>query len=133
MHATDRTDPLVLVVDDNIIMRLSLTSAFKDAGYSTLQAADGRDALDVAAVVLPDAILMDINMPQLDGIATARILRDTPEFGRVPILAISGNPDQELLADNLFDFVLTKPMRPVDVVSAVSRAITSRKDISVLS
>jgi len=81
----------VLYVEDNAENRLLVKRVLEAEGYSVLEAADGPSGLEVAAQTRPDLILLDINLPEIDGYDLARRFRDTPGLQQVPILAITAN------------------------------------------
>jgi two-component system response regulator MprA len=77
----------ILVAEDDRAVRESLDRALRLAGYTVVQAADGLEALDLAAAEPPDAVLLDVMMPRLDGLSVCRRLRDRGD--RTPILVIT--------------------------------------------
>lgn len=120
----------VLIVDDDPHIRQLLTFALGKAGLSTREAEDGEQALDMAAVLAPDLIVLDINMPRMDGLEVCRRLRAE---GNVPILFLSSRDDEidrvlgiELGGD---DYVV-KPFSPREVVARV-KAILRRTEPAV--
>jgi len=110
----------VLVVDDDPHIRDLLTFALQKAGLATREAADGEAALADIAAHRPDLVVLDINMPRMDGIEVCRRIRAD---GDLPILFLSSRDDEidrilgmELGAD---DYV-TKPFSPREVVARVA-------------
>lgn len=110
----------VLVVDDDPHIRDLLTFALQKAGLATREAADGEAALADIALHRPDLVVLDINMPRMDGIAVCRRIRAGDDL---PILFLSSRDDEidrilgmELGAD---DYV-TKPFSPREVVARVA-------------
>jgi two-component system OmpR family response regulator len=110
----------VLVVDDDPHIRDLLTFALQKAGLATREAADGEAALAEIALRAPDLVILDINMPRMDGIETCRRIR---AGGDLPILFLSSRDDEidrilgmELGAD---DYVV-KPFSPREVVARVA-------------
>ncbi|MFA4892909.1 response regulator [Brevundimonas sp.] len=110
----------VLVVDDDPHIRDLLTFALQKAGLATREAADGEAALAEIALRAPDLVILDINMPRMDGIETCRRIRAR---GDLPILFLSSRDDEidrvlgmELGAD---DYVV-KPFSPREVVARVA-------------
>jgi two-component system OmpR family response regulator len=110
---------LILVADDDAHIREVVRFALEKAGHGVLEAADGAAALGVAAAQPIDAVVLDIIMPELDGIEVCRKLR---EHSRVPILFLSSRDDEldrilglELGAD---DYV-TKPFSPRELAARV--------------
>jgi CheY-like chemotaxis protein len=92
MSTTSATGPTILVVDDHDGFRTSLRDMFEAYGYQVVEASNGREAIETASSECPDIIVMDLNMPVMDGLNASRQIRK--EGGRcqnTPILAISGN------------------------------------------
>lgn len=85
------TNVRVLYIEDNAENRLLVRRVLEAEGCSVLEAADGSSGLEVAAQTRPDLILLDINLPEIDGYDLARRFRDTPGLRQVPILAITAN------------------------------------------
>ena len=109
----------ILIADDDPHIRQLLVFALAKAGLDTIEAEDGEAALAAVAVHAPDLIVLDINMPRMDGIEVCRRLRAQND---VPILFLSSRDDEidrvlgiELGAD---DYV-TKPFSPREVVARV--------------
>jgi len=107
----------VLLVDDDPHIRQLLAFAFDKAGFAVAEAGDGEAALAEVARVVPDLVVLDINMPRMDGLEVCRRLRSQ---GEVPVLFLSSRDDEfdrvlgiELGAD---DYV-TKPFSPREVVA----------------
>ncbi len=102
----------VLVVDDNRDTAASLAFLFGSWGHEVRTAHDGPTALATAQEFLPDAILLDIGLPQLDGFEVAQQLRARPEFARTLLVAASGytrNEDRRRAAEVGIDLYLVKP------------------------
>lgn len=115
----------VLIVDDDPRLRDLVRLALERAGYATLTAADGQQALTHALREAPDLIVLDVGLPEMDGFETCRRIRARSE---VPILFLTARDDEidrvlglELGAD---DYV-TKPFSPRELVARV-RAILKR-------
>lgn len=83
-----RMKGLVLVVDDDAMIVELLKTALEDEGYQVL-ATVGAAALQIAHGAQPAVILLDINMPEMDGIEVSRRLRDDPATERIPIIVMS--------------------------------------------
>jgi two-component system, cell cycle response regulator DivK len=86
---------LILVVDDSAIQRKIYAAALKAAGYDVIVAENGREGVDAALDYLPDLILMDIAMPEMDGLAAVRELRQYTEMDHTPILALTASTDPD--------------------------------------
>ena len=81
----------VLYVEDNAANRLLVRRVLEAEGFSVTEAVDGPTGLSIAAAEIPDLILLDINLPEIDGYELARRLRSMPNLQAVPILAITAN------------------------------------------
>ena len=113
MSKIDSTNPLVLVVEDNDDTRYMMRLALEGLSYRVCEANNGERAIDVACRMQPDAILMDISMPVLNGLtATARI-REHYELRKIPIVALTAHNEAELRSGAQacgFTAYVTKPI-----------------------
>jgi two-component system KDP operon response regulator KdpE len=101
--------PRVLVVDDEPQIRRALRVALRANGYGVDEAATGEEALDVVAVRPPDLVILDLALPDMDGVEVCRHLR---EWSRVPIIVLSAHGEDELKVEALdegADDYVTKP------------------------
>jgi CheY-like chemotaxis protein len=108
----------VLIADDNQDAADSLGMILELAGHEVRVAHGGHQALQVAAEFHPDAVLLDIGMPDLNGYETARALRATPGGTDLELIALTGwgHPDDKLRAAEAgFDRHLTKPVDPAEL------------------
>jgi two-component system, cell cycle response regulator DivK len=80
---------LVLIVDDNELNRKLVGDVLRAAGFGTLEAETGTDGLALAAERLPDVILMDLRLPDMDGTEAAQRLRDEPRTASIPVVALT--------------------------------------------
>jgi len=114
LEATDHERP-VLVVDDFDDTRLLLRTWLERRGFRVIEAEDGIEAVTRAQSEAPDLIIMDVEMPQLDGLSATRRIRKIKELGAVPIVAVSAyGADQfrePALAAGCNDYVST-PFEP---------------------
>src|ERR1043165_208938 len=103
----------ILVVDDDFATRLLASEALLAAGFAPIEAEDGREALDRFDRTSPDAILLDINMPGIDGYEVCRRIRMRPGGAATSILVMTATEDvdavQRAFAAGATDF-LTKPL-----------------------
>jgi two-component system cell cycle response regulator DivK len=84
--------PLVLIVDDNEANLKLARDVLRAAGFGTVEAANGAEAIALAVEHLPDVILMDLRLPDMDGTDAARRLGDEIRTGSIPIVALSSLP-----------------------------------------
>jgi two-component system cell cycle response regulator DivK len=113
----------VLIIEDREENRRLLRAILKLEGATTLEAEDGRAGIEIAARELPDLILMDFQMPGLDGAAATRLLRQNPRTGALPIVFITASASAETRRDALEaggDGVLTKPIDPLQFSSQIA-------------
>jgi CheY-like chemotaxis protein/anti-sigma regulatory factor (Ser/Thr protein kinase) len=109
---TDRR--LVLLAEDNMATVLTIGEYLKSHGYRFIEAHDGLEALEKAEANDPDIILMDIQMPVLDGLEAIRRLRMTPRFVTTPIIALTAQAmpgDRERCLEAGANEYMTKPVR----------------------
>lgn len=115
----------VLVVDDDHDLCDLLSDYLSEEGYDVTRAYAGQDAIDAARANVPDAVLLDLMLPDVSGIAVGRALRDGASTHDVPIVIISGDraalarSTAELRADSF----LEKPFSLAAVESAVRAAL----------
>jgi CheY-like chemotaxis protein len=105
--------PTVMVVEDYVEVRDMISMALGMSGYRVVEARNGLEAVELARREHPDAILMDLNMPLLNGFDATRRIREMPEMVDVPVLAITayGTPDYHLKALAAgCNKLLTKPL-----------------------
>jgi two-component system cell cycle response regulator DivK len=105
--------PLVLIVDDNERNRRLARDVLRADGLRTLEAATGRDAIALAAEQLPDVILLDLRIPDIDGMDVARALRNDTRTAGIPLVALSAVRAGEELGLDEAGFVgfVEKPIR----------------------
>jgi len=118
----------ILVVDDDPHIREVVCFALQKAGYATLTAGNGRDALAVCARERPALMVLDILMPEMDGTEVCRRLRSEPAQVQLPILFVSSKDDEidRILGLELGgDDYVAKPFSPRELVARV-RAILRR-------
>jgi two-component system, cell cycle response regulator DivK len=83
---------VVLIVDDNEKNRKLAADVLSASGFETLEAGTGAEGLALAAKRVPDVILMDLRLPDMDGTEAARTLRDDEPTARIPVVAMSALP-----------------------------------------
>ena len=81
----------VLIVEDNEPNLHLMEAVLKGMGYKILSATDGEEGVRLAREMLPDLILMDIQMPKMDGLAATRLIKSTPEPCHIPVIALTAH------------------------------------------
>ena len=105
--------PRILVIDDNADAAMMLALLLKLKGYDAYTRDSGRAGIEAAERLQPPAILLDIGMPDLDGYATCRLIREQPWGRHVVVIAVSGysqNEDRQRAWEAGFDAYLAKPV-----------------------
>ena len=114
----------VLVVDDYDDTREMLQMILADAGYAVVSASSGSEAIALARSCAPHAVLMDLFMPDMDGVETTRQLKADPQLRDVPVVAYTARPATAQKEAGLFAAVCVKPCSPATLLATV-RALTS--------
>jgi DNA-binding response OmpR family regulator len=116
----------VLIVDDESDLREVVDYNLRAAGYEVNHADSGTAALANAQCLLPDAIVLDINLPGLDGLAVCEMLRLLPSTKNIPILmltALATEKTRDLGLQLGADDYMTKPFSPRELVARVGRLV----------
>ena len=112
----------VLVVDDNEDNRQILIDLLSGAGYDVLEALTGLDAVAIATRERPDLVLMDIQLPGIDGHEATRRIKANPTLARVPVIAVTSYAlagDDRKAAEAGCDDYVTKPYSPRALLAKV--------------
>lgn len=116
----------ILIVDDSASLRQVVSIALENAGYETIEAADGRDALDLLDGTKIHLAICDVNMPVMDGITFVKKVKQLPNYRFLPIIMLtteSGeNRKLEGQAAGAKAWVV-KPFKPEQMLAAVSKLI----------
>ncbi len=118
--------PTVMVVEDFEDNRFMMRRLLEMSGYRVLEAVNGEEAVELAHKERPQLILMDLSLPQLDGLAATRRIRQYPDMKDVPIVAVSAHDTADFHADALAagcnDYV-TKPIDFDQLEALLSRLL----------
>ncbi|GAB2184907.1 response regulator [Roseibium sp. LAB1] len=121
----------VLLVDDTPSSLGMLSDALEEAGFTVLVAQSGRKAIEIAARVIPNAILMDAIMPELDGFETSKRLKALEDLRDVPVLFMTGLSETEHIVMGLeaggVDYV-TKPVNPDELIARLRVHISNARN-----
>ncbi len=116
----------ILAVDDSPSMRKMVSFTLTGAGYQVIEAVDGQDAFEKAQSHAIDLVLVDQNMPRLDGIGLTRLLRDHPKYKTTPILILTTeSSDQMKQAGRSAGATgwLVKPFDPTRLIEVIQKVI----------
>ena len=103
----------ILVAEDNLPNRELIREILESCGHEVIEAEDGQQALERLKDTKPDLVLLDIQMPVLDGYAVVRHLRQIPRFAGIKVVALTAyamQGDRERVLQSGFDGYLTKPV-----------------------
>ncbi|PJJ99352.1 response regulator [Lysobacteraceae bacterium NML91-0213] len=117
----------ILVVDDSASMRQMVSFALTSAGYAVEEAEDGQVALGRAQSARFNAVITDVNMPNMDGIALIRELRQLPDYKFTPLLMLTTESSADRKADGRAAGAtgwLVKPFDPDQLVATVRRVVS---------
>ena len=120
----------ILIIDDSLTERTVITSWLTKAGHVAMEAAEAEAGIALALQQRPDLILMDVHMPNMDGLEASRRIRALEgPVGRTPIIALTANvqPDQiEACSAAGMDAHVGKPIRPTELLTAMNAVMTAR-------
>lgn len=117
----------ILIVEDNEKNMKLVRDILQHQGHTTLEAVTGADGVRIAKAQQPDLVLMDIQLPDIDGIAALREIRRERALDAMPVLAVSASvmPDeQQKIVTSGFDAFITKPINLKQFLDTVQRFVT---------
>ena len=113
------------MIDDEQTIRLLVAEALFEAGYAVDVAANGAEALERMRLAIPDAVILDVMMPRLDGYGFVEQVRRDQAFDAVPIVVVTAAYSGLLIAEQLgAQECLTKPFELDALLAAVDRAVS---------
>ena len=121
---------VILIVEDNDKNMKLVRDILQFKGYETIEAVTGTDGVRLAKERRPDVILMDIQLPDIDGITALGLIREDSELPRVPIIAVSASvmpDDQQRIVASGFDAYVTKPINVKEFLGVVEKFATKAK------
>lgn len=121
---------LILVIEDDAIVRANILELLEAEEFEVIGAPNGRQGVQLASLHLPDLIICDVMMPELDGYGVLKALRASPETARIPFIFLTAKAERldwrqgrELGADDY----LTKPCTPDELLDAISTRLEKQK------
>lgn len=120
----------ILIVEDNPRSMKLILMTLKSCGYSLLEAIDGEEALDITKKEQPHLIIMDIQLPKMDGLEVIRLLKRMPELNHIPIIAITAyamKGDEEKIMEAGFDAYLSKPINTRELPRIIAEILKQRQ------
>ena len=123
---------IILYVEDNPDNRLLVRRILQAENYKMLEATNAVEAIDLLETTIPDLILMDINMPEMDGYTLTAKIRAMPGLGRVPILAVTANVmrgDKEKTLEAGCDGYIQKPLDIDQLTREIEKFLKRRANV----
>jgi two-component system chemotaxis response regulator CheY len=116
--------PKILIVDDASFIRLKMRQILTEAGYEVVEAANGQKAVEQFCSEHPDGILMDITMPEMDGLEALALIRRVDPGARIAMVTAMGQESniRDALNHGACDFIV-KPFRSDRVLATVSKML----------
>ena len=125
-----RTAGRILVAEDSLVVRTLVCDQLEDEGYEVAQAVDGESALVQCALIQPDAILLDIEMPGLDGHQVLVRLKADPALSDIPVVFLTGRTSTADMVAGLragaHDY-LKKPFEPAELLARIGGAVRMKR------
>ena len=112
----------ILVIEDEPEMRRNITALLRYQGYEPIAAQSGRQGIDITRREMPDLILCDVMMPELDGYGVLQALQIDPQLARIPFIFLTAKGEKEDLRSGMnlgADDYLTKPVANSDLIRAI--------------
>jgi two-component system cell cycle response regulator DivK len=125
----------ILYVEDNPQNMRLVRKLLKVNGYDTIEALTGEAGVEAAACEIPDLILMDINLPDIDGLEATRRIKSNPKLANIPIIALTAaamRGDRERILTAGCDDYLQKPIDTVQMIETVRRHLARIETLSNL-
>lgn len=120
--ASDTERPKILLIDDSVVDLHVLLEMLSRQSFNLHVAFDGRDGVEKAELLLPDLILLDVMMPEMDGLATCRQLKSSPRTQSIPVIFLTASTELDRRIEGLtaggVDYI-TKPFYPEEVIARV--------------
>ncbi len=121
--------PKVLLVEDNYMNKILVTEILTLNGYDIVEAASGIEAIRLIASERPDVVLMDLHLPEMDGVTATRIIKADKAVKGIPILALTASASQGEADDILgkgFDGYIGKPIEVKKLLATISESLKSK-------
>lgn len=121
---------LILYVEDNFENKLFVRRVIESMGHEMLEAETGLDSLEIAAERMPDLVLMDVNIPGMDGLETTTRLKQNPRLSHIPVIALTANAmkgDKERCLAAGCDGYMQKPVGVSDLRREIARYAVANK------
>lgn len=119
----------VLVIEDNEDNMKLITFILEKNGYSTIRAENGKKGIELALKESPDFILLDIQLPDMDGTEVLKVIRKSHVLAQIPVIAITSyamSGDRERFFENGCNGYIEKPINPETILSEINQVVGGR-------
>lgn len=120
----------ILIVEDNEDNLKLFKVIVESGGHAAILARDGKEAVETAKKEIPDIILMDIQMPKMNGLEAAKILKSNQSTAKIPIIALTAyamTEEKEKLGKEWFDGYIAKPAGVKDILKVIDETVQRQK------
>jgi CheY-like chemotaxis protein len=120
--------PRILVADDQLHMLRFLRHQLEEEGYELLQARDGHEVVDTTLRELPDLLVLDVMMPNMDGLTALRRLKREKTTRDIPVIVLTSSAHELMSREAEFsgaDVILTKPYSPTRLRGEIRRLVST--------
>lgn len=119
----------ILYIEDNPQNMRLVRKMLRSGGYDMIEATDGQSGIEKATSETPDLILMDINLPDIDGTEAAKRLKKSPDLADIPIIALTANAmhgDREYITNSGCNGYLAKPVARSELLNTIAHYLSVR-------
>ncbi|MGI5835434.1 MAG: response regulator [Chloroflexota bacterium] len=118
--------PRVVVVEDEPEMLDIICFNLEQSGYNVIPARDGVEAFEALEVKTPDAMVLDLNLPNMSGFRLLKLIRRDPRWSRIPLIVATAFAFEEVedIANEGIDCFMTKPFDPAELISRLEYALS---------
>ena len=119
----------VLLVEDNYMNKVLVREILTLNGYDIIEAASGTEGLKMLALESPDIVLMDLHLPEMDGITATRIIKADERNSHIPVLALTASAmkgEEQKLIDKGFDGYVAKPIEVKKLLEAITESLKAK-------
>jgi two-component system chemotaxis response regulator CheY len=114
----------ILITDESDELKAELSSILNTAGYDVVEAANGADALNLLEEHNIDLLITDVNMPEVDGITLLKIIRGKAEYGKLPVLLLTVETDDDIITEARLSGAnawILKPFQKEQLLNAIDK------------